>query len=810
MAFSTRSPQLHKITDSTGILPSLEEGIFLNNGEFESGAGSTIETDGDLHNNGDFDIRGATLIMDGGDLSNSSTSWNGGERSSQTSNVIFRSSPISNQELDFSAGEIFALEIEESAEVELGDDLDIRESLFIAVGGQLGEGDRDLIDDPDEEANQEDNEVIFRGFSLIVDRSAGETGYFFASQVTFNNDSSGDPDDDEGDPVVAQGEIFAETLITGGGTFVALERPLVVNELLTVDSNDELAITDTNGSLRLNDDFRILGTFDARGRTVRFSGATAPEVDSDGNIANCPSEGTTNNESCTQDLRGDGTSIFSTIEVIAAPSDGSDRETRVAVLGAEGELTLSNLVIDPDEERPETGFELAGASLTVTGDVENNGRFIPGDETVLFESGDSQSITSVTDLDFFNVEIDNSSSGGVSISENSLINVDNDLIVERGKLSLEANVDLSVGAQVLLKGSEETDPDDFFGGTAIDATTTDSFVELRRGAQVLYFNDKTQTDTPDGQIEGTLLSNRRLGQGAEWNALSNFAGTTYNSFLREASDDGAEKSRLWIQGPDNSEDSRRNFTNLIRYDEKIRAESGENNDDLHEDEDGNPVPWRSVEDVLDPPERGTGFMVYAYNEDRDNTGFPKVVELEGLPSPSTSFDNFTVTFSDDTAETDIDDQGWNLLGNPFPTYVDWDDIFEGSSTSNIDATVYVWDPEGGNYDTWNGDDGDLDDGVIAPFQGFFVKANDDNPNLEIPDITDVQVELTDGNDDDIFRAAEGPVETRRARIKLEMEEESATAFTTYNQDGDIDRDRYDALRLTPMQSDKPRLTFTRC
>lgn len=85
----------------------------------------------------------------------------------------------------------------------------------------------------------------------------------------------------------------------------------------------------------------------------------------------------------------------------------------------------------------------------------------------------------------------------------------------------------------------------------------------------------------------------------------------------------------------------------------------------------------------------------------------------------------TIQVSDFTASLEYtgssDDQGWNLLGNPFTTAIDWDNI----STQNTTGTVYVWDNDyngSGDYRTWNGSTGDLTNGIIPLGQGFFVKS----------------------------------------------------------------------------------------
>jgi hypothetical protein len=77
-------------------------------------------------------------------------------------------------------------------------------------------------------------------------------------------------------------------------------------------------------------------------------------------------------------------------------------------------------------------------------------------------------------------------------------------------------------------------------------------------------------------------------------------------------------------------------------------------------------------------------------------------------------------------------QGWNLVGNPYPSSIDWDAV--GWNKSAIDNTIYFWegigDGDGGNYHYYVGTDG-ADPGigvnngksVIQPMQGFFVHAH---------------------------------------------------------------------------------------
>lgn len=68
--------------------------------------------------------------------------------------------------------------------------------------------------------------------------------------------------------------------------------------------------------------------------------------------------------------------------------------------------------------------------------------------------------------------------------------------------------------------------------------------------------------------------------------------------------------------------------------------------------------------------------------------------------------------------------GNNLLSNPYPSSIYWNDIIVNNS--NVDDQVYIFDPEGGNYIAYGtGSSGTLDfNGYIQIGQGFFVEATD--------------------------------------------------------------------------------------
>ncbi len=113
---------------------------------------------------------------------------------------------------------------------------------------------------------------------------------------------------------------------------------------------------------------------------------------------------------------------------------------------------------------------------------------------------------------------------------------------------------------------------------------------------------------------------------------------------------------------------------------------------------------------------------YAYYPDSDCSVYFSGTFNTGILRITTTY-----TLSDDTEEH----EGWNFVGNPYPSSVDWD-ATEGWAKQNIDNSIYLW--NGTNYSYYVGPGGnDLHTGIgvnggssiIPPMQGFFVKASAD-------------------------------------------------------------------------------------
>ncbi|SKC83855.1 T9SS type A sorting domain-containing protein [Ohtaekwangia koreensis] len=116
-------------------------------------------------------------------------------------------------------------------------------------------------------------------------------------------------------------------------------------------------------------------------------------------------------------------------------------------------------------------------------------------------------------------------------------------------------------------------------------------------------------------------------------------------------------------------------------------------------------------EVLRP---GIGYTIFV----RGNYLTSPVWDIRGVANQGNI--SFPVTF---TSSGNIANDGWNLVGNPYPSVIDWNAA--GWTKTNIDGTIYI--PDNGGielqYASWNGTLG-VNGGsrYIATAQGFWVKA----------------------------------------------------------------------------------------
>ena len=204
-----------------------------------------------------------------------------------------------------------------------------------------------------------------------------------------------------------------------------------------------------------------------------------------------------------------------------------------------------------------------------------------------------------------------------------------------------------------------------------------------------------------------------------------------------------------------------------------------------------PEAWTCVGNATDALAPGEGLMVYVFEDDDMDTpgiqrGFPKTLAASSAVAPPASF-SFSVDYTDDGRAAS--QKGWTMLGAPAGTAFKWGEV----ARTNVNETVYVFDPayNGGDYRTYTltGSAGDLTDGIVPPFQGFFVQATAASPTLTLSE---------DGAEDgrNIYGRRAEPV-TVRLSVSDDLAEKSAT-WLVLSEDGALEYGSGDAVRLTPM------------
>ena len=280
-------------------------------------------------------------------------------------------------------------------------------------------------------------------------------------------------------------------------------------------------------------------------------------------------------------------------------------------------------------------------------------------------------------------------------------------------------------------------------------------------------SDGTDTGTPVesalfGPVENMRVDTLTITGNEGWRMMSSPGdGASFDSLL----------SGIWTQGFTGA-NTTNGSPNVLLWDETTRS-------------------WSAPNDAADVPAPGVGFLVYVFDDDDYNgegDGFPKVLDTNhyqnlGETTPSLSFTNTDSLAGD----------GWNLVGNPYATPLDWD-AGNGWTRTNVDNTVYVWSDSAnsgtGAYLTWNNLTGTLSDGIISPWQGFWVKANAAAPVITFTD----SVRSTT----DAVYLKQAPAS--ELRLTLAGNGKSNQAIIMFGDGASLAKDPLDAYKLVPLKA----------
>jgi hypothetical protein len=196
--------------------------------------------------------------------------------------------------------------------------------------------------------------------------------------------------------------------------------------------------------------------------------------------------------------------------------------------------------------------------------------------------------------------------------------------------------------------------------------------------------------------------------------------------------------------------------------------------------------FESISNQSNTMAAGTGFIVYVFSDDNyddpGDAGFPKTLSLSGAENSGP----VSPTINTENKDPGVDNvKGWTLIGNPYATTIDSDNL----TRTNVENAVYVYNTASASYYSWNGSSGDLTNGLIAPFQGFFVQTSQSGtPSLTIP--------LSAKKTGATFLGKQATVRNMRLLVKGEGLENST--WLQFSQGGSKSYDSFDTWKLLPL------------
>jgi hypothetical protein len=157
-------------------------------------------------------------------------------------------------------------------------------------------------------------------------------------------------------------------------------------------------------------------------------------------------------------------------------------------------------------------------------------------------------------------------------------------------------------------------------------------------------------------------------------------------------------------------------------------------------------------------------------------------------------DSNLVAQNDALTEVNQADEGFNLIANPTASTLDWNAV-SGWTKTNLDESIYVWDPSSSSFLIWNGSFGSLESGLIAPFQGFWMKTNAINPVLQL---TGNESKFSVSTDFFGRKLYEKPLSIN---LQVTGEGMKAESFISFEKDGKLGADTKDAYQLESLAED---------
>jgi len=375
--------------------------------------------------------------------------------------------------------------------------------------------------------------------------------------------------------------------------------------------------------------------------------------------------------------------------------------------------------------------------------------------------------------------------------EGDILGSNNDILTIGGNLDVS---EVSLGT-VIFDGSSEqtiTSPHDYVNmevdnsttvSVSLDLTVTGTLTltdgELLIPSGVNLFANTQSYDT------GTIRFQREITGSRGWRMISSPVSSTIGDFLDGILTQGYSGAFYDINSSPGDTLQPNILTYLENYDDSGNGAT---------DNQRYRTPTSSAQSLTE----GQGVWAFIFGDiaadSRYNDPIPDTLDVNGQEFNGDGTEvEFGVTYlAEDLENGGGGGDGWNLVGNPFGAAINWDDN-PNWTKKNIDATIYIWDPSAnsgnGEFLTWNGTAGTLSNGLIAPFQGFWIKANSSSPELKV----NLDAKTSGAN----FLRKDNSTINPVIELTASKGELSKRTLITFSEDANRQKDLRDGLRLVP-------------
>jgi hypothetical protein len=478
-----------------------------------------------------------------------------------------------------------------------------------------------------------------------------------------------------------------------------------------------------NTLYQINGNITNSGTLNAGNGTTTFGGTTAITGAGTTNFNNIVISGTLTSSSGSVGIAGNfiSTGTFT--------HNGGTIDFNGTTSSITTGLTFNNITV--------SGAFSAPAAITLVGNWTNNGTFTRGTGTVTFAGTSAQLIQGSALTEFNNIMVTNATS---PLSVQVLSNTD-----MHGTLTLSTNSIFDA-----------------------DGTTGNTVFRLRSTGDSPTVDAAIATLPTGAQISGSVTVQRYM------SIESGPSGN--NRIYRNISSavSGATAAQVKVFIPISGTFTGANHTgsqSMFEYVESVTTDT--NGSGIADLNDGYiDFPATADTEVL---ATAKGYNIFIRgNETPISTAGNALFEVRGAPNvgPIASPINFNTTFN---SSGDVANDGWNLVGNPFPSTIDWNSASGWTKGAGVTATIYIRD-NGGNparFATWNGVTGTNGGSRYIPLgQAFWVKTDGSGAST----LTADERVKTGGTQSTFFREAQ-PTDLLRITLKQgNVEDETVIHF----------------------------------